>query len=207
MKVFIDLFSGLGGASAAFDDDPTWTTIKIDNNEELLELNRGLILMDITDWEAICRMIENMLNGNPIERLVIWASPPCQQFSWALPARTRGQTAEDFDLTLFDATTQIIEHFKVKFPSLMWVIENVHGAKPIFNEELELYPRQEIGSVVLWGDFPLIPIADRTTWKHRKLEAKGSRTLRPNYRAIIPRPISDGLLSAIDRQTTLAQWS
>ena len=46
MKVFIDLFSGLGGAAAAFDADPSWTTIKIDNNPILAEHNRGLILMD-----------------------------------------------------------------------------------------------------------------------------------------------------------------
>ena len=55
MKVFIDLFSGLGGASAAFDGDRFWHTIKIDNNPELVPLNRGLKLMDLAedrDWET-----------------------------------------------------------------------------------------------------------------------------------------------------------
>lgn len=215
MRLFIDLFSGLGGASVAFDEDPRWKTVKIDNNPELVQHNRGLIVMDIANHEEVCRMIEQFIHLDGLCQVFIWASVPCHQFSWARQnsdnPRRVGQTAEDFDLTLFDATCQIIEHFKAMFDergvSFMWAIENVHGAKPIFNEELMLHPRQEIGSVVLWGDFPLIPIMERDTWKHRKLEAKGSRSLRPNYRALTPRPISEGLLDAIMRQTTIFQFS
>lgn len=206
MKLFVDLFSGLGGASAAFDESPEWRTVKMDNNRELIEHNRGLIIQDLARWEEAIVMIENIIPLHEVEQMVIWASPPCDQFSWARADRTQGQTADDFDLTLFDASCQIIEHFRGIMPNLHWVIENVHGAKPIFTEELGLHPRQEIGSVVLWGDFPLISIEHRDTWKHRKLDAKGSRTLRPNYRAVIPRPISDGLLHSLDRQTTLRKW-
>ena len=202
MKVFIDLFSGLGGAASAFDEDPSWHVIKIDNNPELLEHNRGLQIMDISDTQEVIRMLESQFqNGCHLncDKLVIWASPPCQEFSWARADRMQGQTAEEFDMTLLESTRQIIEHFQPEF----WVIENVHGAKPIFNEELELNPRQEIGSIVLWGEFPLIGIRTRDDWMHRKLEAKGSRTLRPNNRAIIPYAVSEGLKSAIDEQKTL----
>ncbi len=202
MKVFIDLFSGMGGASKAFDEDPSWHVIKIDNNPELLEHNRGLQLMDISDTQEVIRMLESQFqNGCHLncDKLVIWSSPPCQEFSWARADRIQGQTAEEFDLTLLESTRQIIEYFQPE----IWIIENVHGAKPIFNEELELNPRQEIGSIVLWGEFPLIGIRTRDDWMHRKLEAKGSRTLRPNNRAIIPYAVSEGLRSAIDEQKTL----
>lgn len=202
MKVFIDLFSGMGGASKAFDEDPSWHVIKIDNNPELLEYNRGLQLMNISDTQEVIRMLESQFqNGCHLncDKLVIWASPPCQEFSWARADRMQGQTSEEFDLTLLESTRQIIEYFQPE----IWIIENVHGAKPIFNEELELNPRQEIGSIVLWGEFPLIGIRTRDDWMHRKLEAKGSRTLRPNNRAIIPYAVSEGLKSAIDEQKTL----
>ena len=62
MKVFIDLFSGLGGAARAFDDDPSWSTIKIDNNPDLAEFNRGLQIMDISDTDEIIRMLTVMLS-------------------------------------------------------------------------------------------------------------------------------------------------
>ena len=77
MKVFIDLFSGLGGASQAFEDSPDWRVIKIDNNRELIEHNRGLQIMDIGDTEEVIRMIESQFpNGCHLncEKLVIWAS-------------------------------------------------------------------------------------------------------------------------------------
>ena len=35
MKIFVDLCCGLGGASEAFQQDPDWLVIRIDNNEDL----------------------------------------------------------------------------------------------------------------------------------------------------------------------------
>lgn len=202
-NVFIDLFSGLGGASAAFERAPNWRTIKIDNNTELLEHNRGLFVMDISDTDEVIAMIEQQIDWMDVkDKLVIWASPPCTEFSWARADRIGGQSSDEFDLTLLDATRQIIEHFHPDY----WVIENVHGAEPIFNDELELTPTQKIGPIVLWGDFPLIPIHDRANFKHRKMNAKGSRTLRPNFRAKIPWEISQGLLCSIECQRSLKEW-
>ena len=101
MKVFIDLFSGLGGASAAFDEDPSWQTIKIDNNPELVPLNRGLKLMDLenVDWtiHALTLMLESIADEHGIEKVVLWMSPPCNQFSYANANRP-----EEPDLTLLD---------------------------------------------------------------------------------------------------------
>jgi len=208
MNIFIDLFSGTGGAAQAFDASPSWRTIKIDNKEELLEHNRGLYLMDVSNTSEVIAMIEHQLDSMliPINKVVIWASVPCDQFSWARQngdnPRRMGQTLDDFDLTLLDSTRQIIEHFQPDY----WIIENVHGAKPIFNEELDQPPTQEIGSIVLWGDFPLIPIHDRANFKHRKMDAKGTRELRSVWRARTPSQISFGLMAAIECQKTLKEW-
>lgn len=208
MNIFIDLFSGTGGASAAFEMSPNWQVIKIDNKPELLEHNKGLWLYDISDTEEVINAIHAFCNpfGVNTDKIVIWASVPCDQFSWVRQngdsPRRMGQTADDFDLTLLDSTRQIIEHFQPDY----WLIENVHGAKPIFNDELQLTPTQEIGSIVLWGDFPLIPIHDRANFRHRKLDAKGTRVLRPVWRARTPFEISQGLLCAIENQKTLKEW-
>lgn len=203
MKVFIDLFSGLGGAARAFDEDPTWHTIKIDHNPELVPLNRGLKLMDLADVPTVIHALTLMLtaiaNEHPIEKVVLWMSPPCNEFSYANRHRP-----EHPDLTLLMACIAYIKHFEYTVD--YWVLENVQGAKPIFNDEIGRTPTQEIGPVVLWGHFPLIPIRTRDKWEHRKLDAKGSRTLRPNYRALIPYPISEGLRDAIDHQQTLDQY-
>lgn len=203
MKVFIDLFSGLGGASAAFDEDPSWHTIKIDNNPELVPLNRGLKLMDLSDVpqtiHALTLMLTKYSHDHHVEKVVLWMSPPCNQFSYANANRP-----EEPDLTLLEACRSYAHHFQYIVD--YWIIENVQGAIETFTDELERSPTQQIGPVVLWGSFPLIPIRTRDDWKFRKMEAKGSRTLRPNYRAIIPYPISEGLRDAIDHQKTLANW-
>jgi len=205
MNVFIDLFSGLGGASHAFDEHPDWQTIKIDSNTELLEYNRGLHILDISRTQEVIRMIEsyfpNACHLNS-ERLVIWASPPCTDFSYARTDRTHTQTADDFDLTLLDSTRQIIEHFQPD----AWIIENVQGARPIFNEELKRTPTQELGRIILWGDFPLISIRTRDSYSHFKMVTTGSRTLRPNWRAKIPQAVSYGLLESLTLQKSLREW-
>jgi len=212
MNIFIDLFSGLGGASAAFDWSPNWVTIKIDNNEELLEHNRGLIIADISDVHATLAIIRTRMEWvrqfpSSIGKIVVWASPPCDQFSYARADRTQGQTIDEFDMTLLNAARQIIDDLAPDF----WIIENVQGAIPIFGypideDGLGCTPTQQLGSVVLWGHFPLISIEHRDAWSHRKMDAKGSRALRPNYRAMIPLAISKGLLGAIEHQRTLTSF-
>lgn len=202
MKVFIDLFSGLGGASQAFEAAPDWRVIKIDNNRELLEHNRGLQIMDISDTDEVIRMIETQFPNRchlNCDKLVIWASPPCTEFSYANANRHSLQDPDDFDMTLIEASLDIIDHFHPDH----WIIENVHGAVPIIQQEFGIMPTQSIGSIVMWGKFPSIGIRTRDSWVHRKLDAKGSRALRPNNRAKIPLAVSEGLLSSIESQTTL----
>lgn len=197
MNIFIDLFSGFGGAAAAFDEDENWQTIKIDNEPSLVEYNRGIYIMDIAEVDEVLAMIQCQLP--PHNKLVIWASPPCEQFSWVRADRLAGQTADEFDMTLVDAARHIIEVLRPDY----WIIENVEGAIPIFQEEGLDMPTQQIGPVVLWGKFPLIAIKDRANFRHRKLDSKGSRLHRPRLRAKIPYQISKGLLTAVTNQKTL----
>jgi len=205
VNVFIDLFSGLGGAAHAFDEHPDWRTIKIDNNSELLEYNRGLHIFDISRTEEVIRLIESTFpNGCHLncDKLVIWASPPCQEFSYANAKRKKKQTSDDFNMELFDAALDIIEHFQPD----AWILENVLGAVPIVEHEYSMMPTQQIGSIILWGKFPQIGIRTRDDWSHRKLDAKGTRSLRPNWRAKIPQAVSFGLLESLTQQKTLKEW-
>lgn len=199
MKVFIDLCTSLGGAAKAFDDHDDWRTIKIDNARYLLDHHQGMILQDITEVETTLSIINQILEGWGFDRardtLVIWASPPCNQFSFANAARDESQ----FDFTVLEACMDIID----RLPWDYWIVENVMGAVPAFSEILEHYPRQSIGPIYLWGHFPLIGIEDRTSYQHSKLEAKGSRLLRPHNRALIPIAVSEGLRLSLDTQRTL----
>lgn len=198
MKVFVDLCTSLGGASAAFDNHPDWVTIKIDNAEYLLEHHRGMILHDVTDVEgtlAIINMRLAELGFSHDDTLVVWASPPCDEFSTANVYRDR----ENPNLEVLLSCKEIIERLDTNY----WIIENVAGAKDIFTDELERAPTQIIGPVYLWGHFPLIALQDNANYRHRKWDAKGSRILRSHNRALIPYPLSEGLRASIDCQRTL----
>ena len=90
MKVFIDLFCGLGGASEAFRKHPNWKVIAIDNNPILLPHVHGLILADVHDTDNIKSIITALLfeHTDEIEQIVVWASPPCTEFSLANAIRS-----------------------------------------------------------------------------------------------------------------------
>ena len=198
MKVFVDLFAGLGGASEAFYRHPDWMVIRIDNMPELVELTPGLLMCDISDTERCIQMISSYLTNQTFTEFVIWASPPCQQYSMANAKRS----PDDFDNTLVMAAIEIIEHFKPRH----WVIENVKGAIKEFDDIIGQPWTQRIGAFYLWGNFPMLAFQNRSDTIHKKLDAKGSRLLRPNYRALVPYPVSLALLNSFEHQQSLKQW-
>jgi len=204
VNVFVDLCSSLGGAAQAFDESSRWRTIKIDVAEYLLPHHRGLIISDVCDIERTMSIINEMLNVHGFERgrdmLVVWASPPCGQFSHVNAYRD----PEDWDMSILEACLDIVDRLN----PCHWVVENVRGAIEPFNDVMEQLPRQIIGNkVLLWGDFPSIAIHDRANFRHSKHMPKGGRLLRQHIRAVIPKEISQGLLSALECQTTLDRWS
>ena len=208
LKVMIDLFAGLGGASQAFVDDPNWFVIRIDNNPILLEHTEGLILSDIADVDRTMAIIHRRIldhrnnvhvTGDPnkmtLEKLVIWASPPCVQYSLA----NMNRDPNNFDHTLLQAALTIIDQMNPN----AWIIENVKGAIESFNEIIGLPWCQSIGPIFLWGQFPILSFKDASSRTHYKMLDKGSRALRPNLRALIPYSVSEAYKLSIECQKTL----
>ena len=204
----IDLFAGLGGASQAFVDDPNWFVIRIDNNPILLEHTEGLILSDIADVDRTMAIIHRRIldyrnnldvTGDPneiiLEKLVIWASPPCVQYSLA----NMNRDPDNFDHTLAQAALTIIDQMNPD----AWIIENVKGAIESFNKIIGLPWCQSIGPIFLWGQFPILSFKDASSRTHYKMLDKGSRALRPNLRALIPYSVSEAYKLSIECQKTL----
>lgn len=198
MKLMIDMFAGLGGASEAMINDEDWLVRRFDNNILLKEVQN----MHITDE------MFNIVVGCPHEINLIWASPPCTEFSHGfyspISKKRRGVKGfENFipDLSLVERTKAVIDIIKPKY----WVIENVIGSikwlKPLLGE-----PTQIIGSQVLWGNFPFINMPKG--WKKNKEDndVGCKNPLRSNYRAIIPYELSLRLKIAIEEQRSLLEW-
>ena len=179
----IDMFSGLGGASEAFIRDGEWNVFRFDNNQ-LLEDVKNTIITD----HMFERMGEIFNNFEDLD--LIWASPPCLDFSTAFNApkskKARGEKGfENWkqDFTLIKNTIDMIRRLKPKF----WVIENVRGS-------------------IKDLDFPFIQV--HPSFKKNKSDGDtwSSDPLRANKRAKIPYEISMGLKIAIEEQRTLLEW-
>jgi len=202
MKVIIDLFCGLGGASEAFLGTD-WKVIRIDNNKDLLDHVKGMWLLDMMDVKNVFEVIHAHLYDRGVERLVVWASPPCTEFSMKNPNRD----PEDWDLSLLANTVWLIDALEERYNLTEYLIENVKGAIAPFNDQLGPY-RQRIGPFFLWGKFVPIACIDSDTHRHKKpFNKTNSRThLRSNIHAKIPYALSESLRESLDRQLSLARW-
>jgi len=201
MKLMLDLFSGLGGASEAFMDHDGWQVTRFENNPDLgWVLNTKLI------------DVEKLIQTHPPGGLhgafeLIWASPPCLDFSRAFsaPGPVALREGRDFepDMKLVEAAKRIIDELQPKY----WVIENVRGAIPHF-EKLLGKPRQIIHDRwILWGNFPLLCVnPDWNVGRWHKQQIWGTEELAMNKRSLIPIEISEAMLSAIENQTVLSDW-
>ena len=174
--LMLDLFSGLGGASYAMKERG-WEVITVELNPDF----KPDICTDITGWSW----------SGPRPDLV-WASPPCTEFSKAsLPkswACNRTPPCPDVGLML--QAKRIIEECNPRY----WVIENVRGAKPFFGPWLGK-PRKEVGSRILWGEFPIFD-TPKVYGKWRLAPAKD----RAARRSKIPPGISWALCLAIEQE-------
>lgn len=192
MKVMLDLFSGLGGASEAFVQDG-WRVIRVEINPELAYVPHTLTLdcLDWADW------IDNL---PPVD--LIWASPPCDEFSLAFnaPAAIAQREGRDFhpDMKCVKAAMDIIDALKPRH----WVIENVQGSiahlQPLMGK-----CTQKIGAYYLWGNFPMLimpdsydPVSKTSLWG----------ATNKQERALIPFELSFALLKAIREQTYIEDW-
>lgn len=180
----IDLFAGLGGASEPFLE-AGWEVVRVDIDPGLLaRAARGDRVTDLTaDLSA--------WSWRGRRPLLVWASPPCNEFSREFLPWCRTGVAPSIDLAL--ATKRIIEEIDPRF----WVVENVQGAIRYFDPIFGRY-RQGHRPVFLWGNFPSFE-AKVKPWKE-KLPSK-----RRAERAKIPIEISRGLLGALSREEGLSR--
>ena len=206
MRVFLSLCSGHSGESEAFINEPGWVVVRIEKDDGLSHIPNTRIL-DVLKWLDWIDSIPQ-----PVE--VVWASPPCQEFSAALGPRR----VENPSMEILKACMDIIAYLKPKY----WLIENVRGAIQHFHPLLDA-PSQVIGPFYLWGKFPHIDIhvryAGQAWFPHAQATPKtrgdGHWLLNgikynkwdtPN-RACIPFEISKRLLEAVNQQTTLELWT
>jgi len=196
LRVFLDLCSGLGGASEAFVSASNWKAIRIESNPALEDVPHTHIL-DVLQWT-------DWIDRFPHPE-VIWASPPCREFSRAYnaPAPASEREGIEFvpDLSIVRACTEIIDYFKPKW----FIVENVQGAIGAF-ESLLGQPTQRIGPFYLWGRFPNIAVDRDFLHTKSQEDVWSTDPLRANKKAKVPLEISTGLLRACEDQMTLQRW-
>ena len=199
MKVMIDLYSGLGGASEAFLDDPEWFVVRFENNIELLGDVPNTHFIDILE------MADNLeeIPMTPDRPDFIWASPPCLEFShgYNAPAMIAKREGREFapDLSHIEASMKIINHFRPR----RWCVENVAGAVPHFNKIIGLKP-DRVGPFYLWGNLPPVILPKGYT-PPSKVSMSGSTPMSANNRAKIPYEVSRAVKEAV-RQPGLEGW-
>ena len=206
-KHFLDLFSGLGGASEAFAQDlGSWSVLRIDNNPLLNNVPMTVI-------DDIKQLANDLNPGGMYPRTLdkidcIWASPPCLEFSggFSSPKSKASRTPEGLDayepdMSLLEAAMEIIERVQPKY----WIIENVIGSIRYFAEYLG-EPRQIIGPYVLWGNFPLIDLDPSLIIPKKWKDPGPSDELRSNKRAKVDFLLSSRLKEAIENQKSILDY-
>lgn len=191
MKHVIDLFSGFGGWTEAFIDDPTWKVDRYDNNSWLVDTPDTHIL-DLSKYKVMTAYRPKLVT----------ASPPCDGFSLAFGAKRAKAMREgkeyNPDMSLVEAAIDNIQSLDPEY----WVLENVIGSIS-YIEPLLGPPRQIIGPFVLWGNFPLFSLSKAAMDEikiHKKKEGDKHRwsEMRANYRAKVPLHMSRHLKLNMD---------
>lgn len=200
MRHMVDLFSGMGGASEAMIN-AGWNVLRIENNPLL----SAVPFTVIDDVKLVRDNVESRVDIRPID--LIWASPPCREFSnaYASPksihGREFGLDSYEPDMSLFEAAMDIIEKVKPKY----WVIENVVGSIR-YVEPLLGKPRQIIGPYVLWGNFPFLEVDESALVPKKKKDVHSANPLRSNIKAKVDFAISDALRNAIEQQKSITDF-
>jgi len=190
MKRMLDLFSGLGGASAAFQANPEWEVVTVDNDPD----RRPDILCDLSKWKENVTLYCQFENEKRFD--LIWASPPCDDFCRA--AFPWIENDEEPGLQLVQAAVDIIELFRPR----CHVIENTKSGAQWITPLLGP-PRQIVGPFYLWGDFSFIPDVEIDP-EHKALMDPGpNNPLRAAMRARIPYVLSNALMRTLEAQRTL----
>lgn len=167
MPLMLDLFSGTGQASEPFRA-AGWEVVRVEIDPSF----EAEVHADVAHW-----------SWSGAKPRLIWASPPCTEFSRESMPWCR--TGKPPSLDLVAAAVRIIRECDPDF----WVIENVKGATryltPFLGRPLCL------GPVRLFGRFPRFR-RSVPPWKERLSSKQRVR------RAAMPLQIGQGLLEAIN---------
>lgn len=206
MNLMIDLYAGLGGASQAFVPDHNWDVLQFDNNPDLIEHNPALIMMDLSNKYNMLAYL-NDIDFYQYDKIVIWASPPCLEFSFGYnaPGPTAKREGRTFhpDLTLMLNAKWVIDVIMKCHPHVTWVIENVRGSTPHFTPYLGKF-KQSCNAFFLWGNFATLSF-DEETKQHIKPDKRHSE-IRANIRAKVPLGVSRALKESVESQLRITSY-
>jgi len=186
MKRMLDLFSGFHGASQAFQADPSWDVVSIDDNPLLA----ATFSWDLAD-DLVCDGIAELGHFD-----LIWASPPCIEFYKCRAPYFPDYYGKQPDMTLVEQTIRIIQEVEPE----TWVIENTKAGAHYMEPYLGR-PRSIFGPFYLWGSYPKFEADVPKDIKTR--QDKRWSPLRSNHKAKVPASISRGLHDVLERQVTL----
>lgn len=175
----IDLCSGLCGASKAMKQRG-WKVVTIDIDKKF----KPDIVADVRDIDNIIEKIEFVPD-------LLWASPPCEEFTreflpWA-------KTGQEPDLSILKACIEIKNALKPK----SWIFENVKGAVKWFKPFLGK-PQFINNPYYLWGEFPL-----RSNFKIRRKNKESYSSKQKSQRAKIPYRLSLAIAVSIEQHISL----
>jgi len=206
MKLFVDLGSGLGGASEAFTKDNEWVVLRFDNSILMKDVAHTYILNYVDEEDLVIAVIQNYIwqfNINEHD-LVIWASPECKEWSNGYNSKKckMRREGEEFvpDFSQINSITNIINYFRPKY----YIIENVMGGVEFLNDILG-QPAQVHRPWIFWGVFPKFRIEGLRRHKSTG-DVHSKNPLRYHLKSKIPIEISRSLKNAIENQTTLGEY-
>jgi hypothetical protein len=189
--VWLDLCSGLGGASQPALDRG-WKVIRVDIDPRF----KPNIVADVRH-----------LPLKPFHVDVLWASPPCQEFSKWGGLRCFYPNPPKPDLSIAQGIKELIESVNPRF----WVIENVFGSRQ-FLTKLFGPVRCLSASHALWSNLGfLLPnlkpnkrFRERMNYNYKAINP-GQYGLKPAEAAKIPYEIGEAICAAVERRVSEEQ--
>jgi hypothetical protein len=178
MRLMVDLFSGLGGASKVFKQ-AGWEVITVDINPDF----SPDLCMDVRDFLSVW-------DGRKPDFL--WASPPCIEFSKSSMPWYGFKKPEWWAMELVFETLKIVHALEPK----LWILENVRGAQKWIGKA-----PFHAGSFYLWGYFPFESLKRKLPRNSPSLSGKNKlfpSEDRAAKRAEIPELLSRAVLLTVE---------
>jgi len=171
----LDLCAGLKGASQAMRARG-WRVVTLDYDPRF-ECD---FTADVREWHYPAHLPRPDL---------VWASPPCDEFSREFMPWSK--TGKQPDMSIALACKRIIDEVQPTF----WVIENTQGAIRHFRPHFGNY-RLCVGPFYLWGFFPVPGNISQKGWRKKSSLSSAA----PAERAIIPQSLSSAIAQGCESQ-------